>query len=121
MPTAGGYQGTDTQGGEMSNAPIPEDLKEKYALMREWLEARKHISLDPSWITYLIERIAAVEAERDEFERKGKDLCQAYGNSLVTIHDLKADLAQARETIKRLVKAVGDLGQRVPDKSNNYF
>ena len=40
------------------------------------------------------EVIAVLRKERDEFERKGKDLCSAYGNALVTIHDLKARVEQ---------------------------
>jgi len=39
-----------------------------------------------------LERIADLAAEVDELERKGKDLCSAYGNSLITIHDLRKAL-----------------------------
>ncbi len=46
-----------------------------------------------------VARIAELEAERDELECKGKDLCCAYGNALITIHDL-------REQNARLVEAL---------------
>jgi hypothetical protein len=31
------------------------------------------------------------EQDRDEFERKGKELCQSYGTSLIAIHDLQQE------------------------------
>ena len=45
------------------------------------------------------ERIRELEAERDEHERKGKDLCSAYGNSLIEIHDLKAQVTRLMEPV----------------------
>jgi len=37
--------------------------------------------------------------QRDEFERKGKELCQAYGTSLIIIHDLKAENARLKAPV----------------------
>lgn len=50
----------------------------------------------------LIERIAKAEAARDDFERKGKDLCQAYGTSLITIHDLQQERDALKAQVARL-------------------
>ena len=40
-------------------------------------------------ITRLTAENATLKEQRDEFERKGKELCTAYGNALITIYDLK--------------------------------
>lgn len=55
----------------------------------------------------LLETRAALDAatkERDEFERKGKDLCQAYGNSLMNIDHITRELAAAQAQIAELTK-----------------
>jgi hypothetical protein len=44
-------------------------------------------------IYFTLQEMMAVRAERDDFERKGKELCSAYGNSLITIHDLRKQIA----------------------------
>lgn len=53
-------------------------------------------------ITKLTADLEAVKQERDEFERKGKDLCSAYGNSLIEIHDLKKGLEAANKWVAEL-------------------
>jgi hypothetical protein len=47
-------------------------------------------------IYFTLQEMMAVRAERDELERKGQELCSAYGNSLVTIHDLEVENAKLR-------------------------
>ena len=46
-----------------------------------------------SQLTEARAQIEALTKERDEFERKGKDLASAYGNSLLKIAALEAQLA----------------------------
>ena len=40
--------------------------------------------------------------ERDEFERKGKELCVAYGTALITIHDLTRERDEALKEVEAL-------------------
>lgn len=54
-------------------------------------------------------KAAALTKERDEFERKGIELCHAYGNALIKAHDdknaiaaLTKDLSEMRERADRL-------------------
>ena len=47
-------------------------------------------------IYFTLQEMMAVRAERDELERKGQELCQAYGNSLILIHDLEVENAKLR-------------------------
>jgi len=78
---------------------IPSDLKVDYATLCEpyvepatlaWaIERDKNMQ---RFAKGLVERIADLAAEVAELERKGKDLCSAYGNSLITIHDLRKAL-----------------------------
>lgn len=56
----------------------------------------------------LAQRLAAVEKERDAFERKGKDLCIAHGNALVTIHDLQTEHARLTKELQAIKSTVGD-------------
>lgn len=46
--------------------------------------------------SYWQQKCFALEKERDEFERKGKDLCSAYGESLIKVADLEAELKALR-------------------------
>jgi len=82
------------------NQHIPEDLRETYSNFK----SPYRCGLDNELVVKLIERIAQqdaeierLKAERDEFERKGKELCSAYGNSLITIHDLNGLLRELKE------------------------
>ena len=47
-------------------------------------------------IYFTLQEMMAVRAERDELERKGQELCQAYDNSLILIHDLEVENAKLR-------------------------
>ena len=53
-------------------------------------------------------QVAKLTQERDEFERKGKELCNAYGNSLIKIHDLEHELSQARAAAEAMGRPVSD-------------
>lgn len=91
---------------------IPEDLPERYKA------ATSGIHYDTR-IAHLESENLSLKAERDDFERKGKELCSAYGNSLITIHDLNA-------TVARLGADVSDEGIWVikfedPDKPDEVF
>jgi len=59
-----------------------------------WIE--EYSALQAQQISELQKQVYAPESyieqlrtERDDFERKGKELCSAYGNSLIKIHDLE--------------------------------
>jgi chromosome segregation ATPase len=54
-------------------------------------------------VSDLQKRLAEAETARDEFERKGKDLCCAYGNALVEVHDLKRKIASMEENAYELI------------------
>lgn len=43
----------------------------------------------------------ALKVKSDDFERKGKDLCQAYGNALIAIRDLKATVERLSAPISK--------------------
>lgn len=83
----------------MSEHKIPDDLTGRYIELTLWDKGPPN-GMQMPWQcslreeAALIERIAKAEAERDELERKGKDLCCAYGNALITIADLKRDFAR---------------------------
>lgn len=65
---------------------IPEEWKERYEFYcRETQPFAIQMKL-------AIERIADLSAENAELTRKGQELCSAYGNALVTIHDLNTAL-----------------------------
>ncbi len=60
-----------------------------------WAQEVQHRNWAEHWKTQFEElekRLAEAEAKRDEFERKGKELCCSYGNSLVEIHELKKQM-----------------------------
>ena len=64
------------------------------------------------------------KVQREDFERKGKELCCAYGNSLITIHDLEAQAKEdARETAEvneMVVKYMEDFARlEAHEESNN--
>ena len=46
--------------------------------------------------------------ERDEFERKGKELCVAYGTALITIHDLTRERDALALSQGRLLRMLRD-------------
>jgi hypothetical protein len=54
----------------------------------EKLQAEQIASLTDE-ITRLTAENATLKEQRDEFEREGKELCTAYGNTTITIYDLK--------------------------------
>lgn len=58
------------------------------------------LALDgPAQDAQRIKRLDDLEAQRDNFERKGKELCQAYGTSLITIYDLQKQVAEAGRAV----------------------
>ncbi len=45
-------------------------------------------------------QLRQVEGERDEWERKCRDLCQAHGVLLIEHHDMKKDLTTLRQLVE---------------------
>lgn len=80
------------------------ELKINLDVRRHWHNCCSHDTQDSSGVTQkgtnkILDDIESVKAERDNFERKGKELCLAYGNALMTIYDLKAEIKDLRKQL----------------------
>lgn len=75
---------------------INDDIK----LLRENAALRYHLAGETAAITRVCDTLEAALKENVELTRKGKELCEAYGTSLMQIHEL-------REALKFLSERIG--------------
>ena len=71
-------------------------------LAHRYESAEKRASDAQATVEALQAQLRQVEGERDEWERKCRDLCQAHGVLLIEHHDIKKELTTLRQLVAQL-------------------